>query len=252
MIVKVLSSGSKGNSTYVESNGTKILLDVGIPFHSIDKALEEINKSVYDLDGVIISHEHHDHLGGIQSLSKKVPIPIFIRKELEKEVKKLVRDDLVNIVEDEISIGSLSIKLFNNSHDVPNSGYIVEDGTSSLVYITDTGYINRKNIEITKNKNIYIIESNHDEEMVMNGKYPYMLKQRVLSDTGHLSNKSATSYLKKVIGDNTKYIILAHISENNNTYELAYENASNELENIFNKDNILVAYQKEGAKIVEI
>ena len=252
MIVKVLSSGSKGNSTYIESNGTKILLDVGIPFHSIDKALEEINKSVYELDGVVISHEHHDHLGGIQSLSKKVPVPIFIRKDLEKEVKKLVRDDLVNIVEDSIEIGNLSIKLFNNSHDVPNSGYIVEDGTSSLVYITDTGYINRKNIEITKNKNVYIIESNHDEEMLMNGSYPYMLKQRVLSDTGHLSNKSATSYLKKVIGDNTKYIILAHISENNNTYELAYENACNELDGIFNKDNILVAYQKEGAKIVEI
>ena len=252
MIVKVLSSGSKGNSTYIESNGTKILLDVGITFHTIETSLEEINKSVYDLDGVIISHEHHDHLGGIQSLSKKVQIPIFIKKELEKEVKRLVRDDLVNVIDDDFKIGSLSIKTFNNSHDVPNSGYIIDDGTSSLVYITDTGYINRKNIDITKNKNIYIIESNHDEEMVMNGKYPYMLKQRVLSDTGHLSNKSATSYLKKVIGKDTKYIILAHISENNNTYELAYENAVDELGELFNKDNIIVAYQKEGAKIVEI
>ena len=86
----------------------------------------------------------------------------------------------------------------------------------------------------------------------MNGSYPYMLKQRVLSDTGHLSNKSATSYLKKVIGPNTKYVILAHISENNNTYELAYNNAVEELDGIIDKEKIIVAYQNKGADIIEL
>lgn len=252
MIVKVLSSGSKGNSTYIESGKTKILIDVGITYQRIKYELEQINKTVYDIDGVFISHQHHDHIGGVQSLFKKIDSPIFVKKELEKEVKKLVRDDLVNVIDNELQIGDLKITLFNNSHDVPNSGYIIDDGKETLVYITDTGYINRKNIDITKNKSIYLIESNHDEEMLMNGSYPYMLKQRVLSDTGHLSNKSATSYLKKVIGPNTKYVILAHISENNNTYELAYNNAVEELNGIIDKEKIIVAYQNKGADIIKI
>ncbi len=252
MIVKVLSSGSKGNSTYIESGKTKILIDAGITYQRINAELEAIKKNVYELDAVFISHQHHDHIGGVQSLFKKIDSPIFVKKELEKEVKKLVKDDLVNVIEDGIEIGDLKITLFNNSHDVPNSGYIVDDGKETLVYITDTGYINRKNIDITKNKSIYLIESNHDEEMLMNGSYPYMLKQRVLSDTGHLSNKSATSYLKKVIGPNTKYVILAHISENNNTYELAYNNAVEELDGIIDKEKIIVAYQNKGADIIEL
>ena len=252
MIVKVLSSGSKGNSTYIESGKTKILIDAGITYQRINAELEAIKKNVYELDAVFISHQHHDHIGGVQSLFKKIDSPIFVKKELEKEVKKLVKDDLVNVIEDGIEIGDLKITLFNNSHDVPNSGYIVDDGKETLVYITNTGYINRKNIDITKNKSIYLIESNHDEEMLMNGSYPYMLKQRVLSDTGHLSNKSATSYLKKVIGPNTKYVILAHISENNNTYELAYNNAVEELDGIIDKEKIIVAYQNKGADIIEL
>ena len=254
MIVKVLSSGSKGNSTYIESNGTKILIDVGINFTTIKESLNEIGKDIYELDGILISHEHHDHISGLNALSKKVKAPIFVRKYLEKEVKKLVNDDLINIIDsnEKLIIGSFEIETFNNSHDVPNTGYIVSDNKSSLVYITDTGYINKKNIDKTINKDIYIIESNHDEEMLMNGPYPYMLKQRVIGDTGHLSNSSCTSYLKKVIGNNTKYIILAHISENNNTYDIAYNNACNELKDIFNKDNILIAYQHKGADIIEI
>ena len=254
MIVKVLSSGSKGNSTYIESNGTKILIDVGINFTNIKESLNSVGKDVYELDGILISHEHHDHIGGLNALSRKVKCPIFIRKYLEKETKKLVNDGLIEIIDtnETLVIGSLEIDTFNNSHDVPNTGYIVSDGKTSLVYITDTGYINKKIINKTINKDIYIIESNHDEEMLMNGPYPYMLKQRVIGDTGHPSNSSCTSYLKKVIGSNTKKIVLAHISENNNTYDIAYKNACNELKDIFDKDNIIVAYQHKGADLIEI
>ena len=252
MKIKVISSGSKGNSTFVESNGTRILIDVGIPFSRIQKALEEINEDVYKLDGILISHEHSDHIGGAASINKKTRTKMFVRKEVAKELKKYVINEDIELIDDDIKIGSLNIKVFNNSHDVPNTGYVIEDNDKSLVYMTDTGYVNKKNIDITKNKNAYIIESNHDEEMLMNGPYPFILKQRVLSDTGHLSNKSSTSYLKKVIGDNTKYIILAHISENNNTYDLALQNACEELDKVFNKDNIIVAYQNVGADLIEI
>ncbi len=252
MKIKVISSGSKGNSTFIESNGTRILVDVGITFQTIKSSLEEIGENVYNIDAVLVSHQHHDHISGLASLCKKLNVPVFIKKELESEVKKLVNNELINIIGDSLKIGNLDITIFNNSHDVPNFGYIFNDDENSLVYITDTGYVNRKIMNITMNKSVYIIESNHDEEMLMNGPYPYILKQRVLSDSGHLSNKSATTYLKKVIGDNTKYIILAHISENNNTYDLAYENATNELKDKFDKDNIIVAYQRQGAKLIEI
>ena len=252
MKIKVISSGSKGNSTFVESNGTRLLIDVGIPFSRIQKALEDINEDVYKIDGILISHEHSDHIGGAASVNKKTKCKMFVRKEVQKELKKYVPNEDIELIDDFIKIGTLNIKVFNSSHDVPNTGYVIEDDDKSLVYMTDTGYVSRKNIDITKDKNVYIIESNHDEEMLMNGPYPFILKQRVLSDTGHLSNKSSTSYLKKVIGDNTKYIILAHISENNNTYELALENAKDELDKKFDTNNIIVAYQNIGAELIEI
>ncbi len=252
MKIKVISSGSKGNSTFIESNGTRILIDVGIPYIRIKKDLEEIGEDINKLDGILISHEHSDHLGGLGSLNKKVDAKIFIRKALSKSVKNVVRNDDIEIVDDDIKIGTVSIKLFNTSHDVPNTGYLIEDGDKSLVYITDTGYISKKNVDITKNKNAYIIESNHDVEMLMNGPYPFILKHRVLSDTGHLSNEASTSYLKKVVGDNTKYVILAHISENNNTYDMALDNAKEQLKDVFNINNIVVAYQKDGADLIEI
>ncbi len=250
MIVKVLSSGSKGNSTYIESGKTKILIDVGITYQRVKAELDAINKSVYELDGVFISHQHHDHIGGVQSLYKKIDSPIFVKKELEKEVKKLVKDDLVNVVDNELEIGDLKITLFNNSHDVPNSGYIVDDGKETLVYITDTGYINRKFLPITENKTVYMVEFNHDEKMVMTGPYPYILKERILSDKGHLSNTYSANYLSKVVGDNTKYIILAHISENNNTEELAYETAVKKLPEF--KDKIIVAKQNIDTEMIEV
>ena len=253
-LVKVISSGSKGNSTYIESNGTKILIDVGINYTLIKESLKEIDRDINDLDGIFISHAHHDHISGLEQLHKRVKTPVFIRKYLESAVKKIVSEDYVNIIDtnEKIIIGSFEIEVFNNSHDVPNSGYVITGKDNSFVYITDTGYVNKKNIEKTINKNVYIIESNHDEEMLMNGPYPYMLKQRVIGDAGHLSNSACTTYLKKVIGPDTKYIILAHISENNNTYDIAYKHACEELKDIFNTDNIIVAYQNKGADVIKL
>src|SRR5699024_1080680 len=109
------------------------------------------------------------------------------------------------------------------SHDAKGSvGFLITEDDNSIVYITDTGYINRKYFPLLENKNIYYIESNHDEKMLMDGPYPYYLKQRIISDEGHLSNDTTAKYLKKLVGDNTKYIILAHLSEHNNKEELAY------------------------------
>ena len=148
----------------------------------------------------------------------------------------------------EMTIGDIDIKVFKTSHDVPSYGYILND---ELVYITDTGYINNKYFDMLKNKKIYIMESNHDIEMLEEGPYPYHLKQRVWSDKGHLSNKMSAEYLSNFIGDNTYAVVLAHLSEINNKEELALEEF-NEKENNRRVEKLIIARQKEPTELIEV
>lgn len=253
MKIQVLASGSKGNCTYIETQDTKILIDAGINHNRIKKELKKINVDISSLDGILISHVHHDHIGGLSSIIKKADIQVFIKEELYNDIKKIVPSQNIEIIDNNFNIKDLNINLINASHDVPAYGFIIDDGINSLVYLTDTGYINRKYFDITKNKTVYIIESNHDEKMLMEGKYPYVLKQRVISDKGHLSNRYTGRYLNKTIGKNTKYIILAHLSENNNTPELAIQQVKEELENNnFDLEKIIIAKQYEETEMVEV
>jgi len=253
MRVQVLASGSKGNCTYIESKDTKILIDAGINLIRIKKELEKINIDVNTIDGILITHTHSDHINGLASIIKKLNIPVFIKEELSSEIKKIVSQENIVIIENEFNIKDLTIEVINASHDVPAFGFIVNGNNKSMVYLTDTGYINRKYYEITKNKDIYVIESNHDEKMLMEGPYPYILKQRVVGDQGHLSNRYTGRYLNKTIGENTKYVILAHLSEHNNTPELALEQVKEELESsIFDCNNIIIAKQYEETELVQV
>lgn len=253
MRIQVLASGSKGNCTYIETKDTKILIDAGINHNRVKKELEKINVDISSLDGILISHVHHDHIGGLSSIIKKTDIQVFIKEELYNDIKKIIPLQNIELIDNNFNIKDLNINLINASHDVPAYGFIIDDGINSLVYLTDTGYINRKYFDLTKNKTVYIIESNHDEKMLMEGKYPYVLKQRVISDKGHLSNRYTGRYLNKTIGDNTKYIILAHLSENNNTPELALKQVKEELENNnFDLEKIIIAKQYEETEMVEV
>ena len=154
-------------------------------------------------------------------------------------------------IEDNFCINDLNIELIHTSHDAPSSvGYIFEYQGKSLVYVTDTGYINRKYLAKMVGKDAYIIESNHDEIMLMDGPYPRFLKERVISDKGHLSNATTAKYLKKIIGENTKNIVLVHLSETNNTEDLALSTTKKELEG---KDiNIIAARQHEESPLIEV
>lgn len=254
MRIKVISSGSKGNSTYIESNNTKILIDVGVNYNRIKKTLDEINVDINTLDGVIISHTHTDHIGGLSSLIKKTNTPVYIREELYQEIKKVVEEKNIVVIEDQnLIINDLNIKYINASHDVPAFGFIISDIKNKILYLTDTGYINRKYYKELENLDAYIIESNHDEKMLMDGPYPYILKQRVISDKGHLSNRYTGKFLNKTIGNKTKYIILAHLSENNNTEELALEQIEDELkENTNINRKIIIAKQHVATEMVEL
>lgn len=251
MRFKVLASGSKGNCTVIMTDEAKIIIDMGISYQTLKKSLEEDSLSLNDFTGILITHCHKDHTNGLASLVKHTRLKVYIPIKMYDSLKELIsRDDCI-FIEDNFKINDLKIELIHTSHDAPASvGYIIENNNKSLVYVTDTGYINRKYLTKMIKKECYIIESNHDEKMLMDGPYPRFLKERVISDKGHLSNTTTAKYLQKIIGDNTKRIVLAHLSETNNTEKLAY-NTTKDLLN--DKDiEVLVAKQHESTPIIEV
>lgn len=252
MKIKVLASGSKGNSTYIETSNKKILIDVGISYSKITNALQEINVLPTEIDVVLITHVHNDHIYGLSSFIKKTKALAYITIDLLKEIKNIIPIDRIVIVNNEFKLEETNIKLIPASHDVVCYGYIIENNNKSLVYLTDTGYINSKYHDIMRNRTVYIIESNHDEKMLMEGPHPYPVKQRVISDSGHLSNRYTGRYLKKIIGDNTKYIFLAHLSDKNNTPELALQQVDEELEGITQKLEIILTDQYIATEEIEV
>lgn len=253
MKIKVLSSGSKGNSTLVMTDNVRLLIDVGMNYQYIEKELTTVGISPFDITHILITHTHSDHIKGLKTFLKKTGIHVSIPYDMKEEMLEIVSSDLIDYIDDENIFSDLSVSLIHTSHDTNSSvGFIMSDEKSSLVYVTDTGYINRKYLKKIGNKSVYIMESNHDEEMLMEGPYPYYLKQRVISDSGHLSNKTASKYLSTAVGEKTKYIILAHLSEKNNTEELAREALMDRLkENSFDI-NLLIARQSESLELIEV
>ena len=222
MRVSVLSSGSKGNTTYIETKESKILIDAGNSCKYIINKLEELNIEPKEIDAILITHIHVDHTKGLQTLIKKINPCVYFTEKMQPYLDYI--DNFEIIKESKIKIKDLEIDIIKTSHDTEDSvGYIINNNNKSIVYITDTGYINRKYFDILKNRDIYIMESNHDVEMLSNCKYPFEVRQRILSDKGHLSNYDSAKYLSKFIGNNTQYVLLAHLSEENNTKDLAYD-----------------------------
>ena len=251
MKVQTIASGSKGNCTIILCEETKLLIDMGISYLTLKKSLEENSLFLSDFTGILITHCHNDHISGLKQLIKNTHIPCFIPKTMYQSLKDIIPEERCEWLEENNNINNVKIELIHTSHDAPSSvGYVITEEEKSLVYITDTGYINRKFLQKMINKNIYIIESNHDEKMLMDGPYPRFLKERVIKDTGHLSNKQASDYMKKVIGEETKYIVLAHLSETNNTEELAYQTMNEIIKDT--NINLIIATQYEPSKMIEI
>lgn len=249
--VKTIASGSKGNCTIVLCNQTNLIIDMGISYLTLKRSLEENSLSFNQIAGILITHCHNDHIKGLASLIKHTKIMAYIPREMYEELKGILPKERCVFIEDNFFINDINIELIHTSHDTKCSvGYIITYSDRSLVYVTDTGYINRKYLAKMTEKDIYIIESNHDEVMLMDGPYPRFLKERVISDKGHLSNKTTAKYLKKIVGKNTKYVLLAHLSEKNNTEELALTTIKEELNN--ENIQIMIAKQNEESPMLEV
>ena len=254
MIFSVLASGSKGNISYIASCSTKILIDAGISASLIEKNLMDLSVNPNEVDGILLTHTHVDHINGLKTFIKKYNTKVYLSEKMYNEIEKQINLINFEIIDKFITINDIDIEIIKTSHDTDDSnGYILTSNDKSIAYITDTGYINRKNHSKLINKTAYIMESNHDVEMLMNGNRPYHIKQRILGDRGHLSNKLSSEYISNFIGNNTKKIVLIHLSEDNNKPEIALNTLKDTLVSKNIKfDDIIISSQKERTELVSL
>ena len=248
-----LASGSTGNCTYIETGNLKILIDLGKTKHYIETKLKEIGVNPKEINYVFLTHTHNDHTSALKTFLKGKNTILVLTTEMFTQLTDI--DDLnLMIYEDDPNIPNLDIKTYRMSHDAGDTrAFVITEGNKSLVYITDTGYINSRYLKSMFGKTAYFIECNHDIEMLTHGPYPEWLQKRVLSDVGHLSNKFTGIYLSKMINDNTKEIALMHLSEKNNTEKCALQTVNDALSEIDLKNiEIICARPNEHTKVVEI
>ena len=252
MKVIVLSSGSKGNTTYIETQTTKILIDIGNTCKYITEKLSTIGVTLGEINAILITHTHTDHIKGLKTFTNNYSAPIYITEKMHPKIPyvkqyKYIESSL-------ITIRDIKINIIKTSHDAEDSvGYIINNNDKSIVYITDTGYINKKYHPMLSNRDIYIMESNHDVEMLNNGPYPFPLRQRILSDKGHLSNHDSAKYIGDFIGPKTTNIVLAHLSHENNTPELAKETLLAKLQELnMTQIHIDIALQDQETEVIQV
>ncbi len=224
MKIVCLASGSEGNSTFLRLGETRILFDAGKNNKYLCEKLESIGENPKEINAVIISHTHKDHISALEVFIKRNHPKVYVTRMMKKDLLFLNDYDDVVLYDDDFYIENIKIETIHSSHDVADGrNFIIDTGNEKIVYLTDTGYLNRKYFPVLENANYYLFESNHDIQMLMDGPYPKMLKQRILGTLGHLSNKDSSFYLTKLVGKDTKKIVLMHLSKTNNTEEKALE-----------------------------
>jgi len=221
----VLASGSRGNAVYVSDGSTSILIDAGLSGIEIERRLNSKGLYPEDLNAIIVSHEHTDHIQGVGVLSRRFNLPVFMSSKTEKAaVSKLGTVRVIKNFEcgSPFIINDLSIHPFSISHDADDpSGFTVNQNGTKIGIATDLGIATSMVKEHLKGCSLLILEANHDKDMLINGPYPWPIKQRIRGRTGHLSNEASKNLLKEVQHDRLKYVILAHLSETNNTPQKA-------------------------------
>ena len=233
-----IASGSSGNCIYIGSDKTHILVDAGISNKRIQQGLNDIGLKGGDVDGILITHEHSDHIKGLGVLARKYQVPIYATRETLDEIRSKSslgdydRELLHPVCPDvDFVVGDLTVKPFSIDHDAANPvAYRVQCGERSVAVATDMGHYDQYIIDHLRDLDALLLESNHDVRMLESGPYPYYLKRRILGDHGHLSNENAGRLLNCILHDRMKKILLGHLSKENNYAELAYETVRLEID----------------------
>ncbi|MFT8871626.1 MAG: MBL fold metallo-hydrolase [Sporolactobacillus sp.] len=234
--MSVLASGSSGNSLYIEHEGQGFLIDCGLSGRKMVELLGEIGKKPEDVQAVLVTHEHSDHVRGLGVFARRFHTPVYANaatwKAMAATVGELPAEQKFEFQANTLKdFGALSVESFSVSHDAADPMFfVVHDGSKKIALLTDLGYVSTHIKGMIADANVYIMEANHDTEMLMMGRYPWSVKQRILSDTGHISNEESGEALTAVIGTHTQRIYLAHLSRDNNMKELARLSVGQKLE----------------------
>ena len=259
-----IASGSSGNCIYVGSEQTHLMIDAGISGKRIEEGLNEVGLKTGEMDGILITHEHADHICGLGVVARKYGIPIYATKgtieaiQNTKTLGKIDRELFCEIEPDvDFSIGDVTVSPVAVSHDAAQpAAYIVRQEVKSMGVITDLGKYDQYIVERLQGLDVLLLEANHDIHMLQVGNYPYYLKQRILGDRGHLSNELSGQLLGQVLHDGFKTVLLGHLSKENNYEKLAYETVRLEVamgDNPYKGDDfpIYVAKRDAVSQIIE-
>jgi phosphoribosyl 1,2-cyclic phosphodiesterase len=224
-----LSSGSSGNCYYLGNEFHGILIDAGISAGSIRKFLKTINVHIQSIMGVLVTHNHSDHIKGLEVLTRRNNIPVYTTKNIWESIhslKQKITSDCIRSIplQQRFHLAGFEIESFPVHHDAPETiGFHICYENRKLTIVTDLGHICQTAAQYIKAASFLVIESNYDEQMLLNGSYPAFLKTRIQSNNGHLGNHQASDFLAEIIHDGLSHICLAHLSKNNNTPEKALQ-----------------------------
>lgn len=227
MQFSVLASGSTGNAFYIGTEREKILVDAGLSGKQLDRLFSEVGVNPRDLSGILVTHEHTDHIKGLGIIARKYNLPIYANaktwKAMEGSIGKLTLDQKFHFESGQVkTFGDIDIESFGVSHDaVEPMFYTFHHEGKKVSLVTDLGYVSERIKKTVENSDALIFEANHDVSMLQMCRYPWNVKRRILGDYGHVSNDDCALALEDIIGDQTKRIYLAHLSKDNNMKELA-------------------------------
>lgn len=226
-----IASGSSGNCICVGNDRSHVMIDAGVSGKRIEAGMNTYDYTTPDMDGILITHEHSDHIMGLGVIARKYGLPIYATKGtvdaiLTSSSVGRIDTDLFHVIEAgvEFAVGDLTIMPMSISHDAADPvAYLLTDGTRRIGVVTDLGVYNEEIIRQMQGLDAVLLEANHDINMLQVGSYPYPLKQRILGEKGHLSNEASGQLLGRILHDNMKHILLGHLSKENNYAQLAYE-----------------------------
>ena len=250
MRVCLLASGSRGNSTLIEADGCRLLIDAGLSGKETERRLAAIGLTGEDLHGILVTHEHRDHVGGIGPLARRYGLSVHIDRQTHAALPNLGKiDDLQYFTAGEdFSFKNLLISSFSTTHDAVNPvGFTIQSREGKIGFATDLGMSTRLVVEQLKNCRVLILEANHDEQMLLHGTYPWALKQRIRSRHGHLSNNETRNLLGEVCWPGLEALFLAHLSEENNCPDLVGKFFRKTLDELGHKPQIIVGQQNQAS-----
>ena len=255
-----LYSGSSGNSLLVQTENTLVLIDAGVSSKKIELALENLNLDPNKISGILVTHEHSDHVQGLGTFSKKYNLPVYVNQKtldaMPKQKEKIEKNVNLIKIEEKFEINDLQIKPFSIPHDAANPcGFNICKDNKKISIATDIGHMTNGIIKNLEDSSFVLIEANYDPEVLMYSKYPYPLKNRIAGPTGHLSNESAGKTICYLLKSGLKQAMLGHLSKESNFPELAYKTVVEELMATNYSENSLrlsVAKRDELSKLVTI